>query len=234
MQSTLLTTLLLGLTLGMEHSLDADHLVAVSTLISRNRNPLRAALVGTFWGLGHTTTLVLSGLVVMVFKLTIPTQLSLSMEFVVGGVLFALGAQILWKHCRQRIHTHDHAHARTGSKHQHFHSHVKDAEHGHTHQTHHRSLALGMIHGLAGSAALMLLVLTTIQSTIEGIAYILLFGVGSMLGMTLMSIVIGLPFAISSQRFGALNHTFRLVAGAVSMALGILLMWQTGNAAGWI
>jgi len=110
MQSTLLTTLLLGFALGMEHALDADHLVAVSTLLGQSRHPLRAARVGALWGLGHTTTLFLTGLIVIAFKLTIPTQLALSMEFLVGVLLFGLGAQILWKHHRKRIHTHDHAH----------------------------------------------------------------------------------------------------------------------------
>lgn len=234
MQSTLLTTLLLGFALGMEHALDADHLVAVSTLLSRNRHPLRAALVGAFWGLGHTTTLFLTSLIVIAFKLTIPTQLALSMEFLVGLLLFGLGAQILWKHYRKRIHTHHHAHPSEISGHQHFHSHAEVVEHRHTHLGHHRSLALGMIHGLAGSAALTLLVLTTIQSAAEGIAYILLFGAGSILGMTLISTLIGLPFALSSRRFAAINHAFRLVAGAVSMILGIIVMLETGMAAGLI
>ena len=234
MQSTLLTTLLLGFALGMEHALDADHLVAVSTLLGQSRHPLKAARVGALWGLGHTTTLFLTGLIVIAFKLTIPTQLALSMEFLVGVLLFGLGAQILWKHHRKRIHTHDHAHPSEISGHQHFHYHAEVVEHRHTHLSHHRSLALGMIHGLAGSAALTLLVLTTIQSAAEGIAYILLFGAGSILGMTLMSTLIGLPFALSSRRFAAVNYAFRLVAGAVSMVLGIIVMLETGIAAGLI
>lgn len=229
MDTTFLTTLVLGFALGIKHALDADHVVAVSTIVSQYRNPLRATLVGIFWGIGHTTTLLLVGIAVIGFKLVIPDQLALSMEFLVGAVLFALGIQILWQYRPQKKHTHVHDHGDEMHAHEHIHLRKdggKDIQHHPPRQ--HRSLLLGMIHGLAGSAALMLLVLSTIQSPIEGVVYILIFGAGSILGMMAISTLIGLPFALSSGRFASLNHTIRFAAGALSTALGIFLMVDIG------
>ena len=227
MNTTLLTTLVLGFALGIKHALDADHVVAVSTIVSQYRNPLRATLVGIFWGIGHTTTLLLVGIAVIVFKLVIPNQLALSMEFLVGAVLFTLGVQILWKYLPKKKHTHVHDHGQ--EIHEHFHVHEEGEENIHRHTPRqHRSLLLGMIHGLAGSAALMLLVLSAIQSPVEGVIYILVFGVGSIIGMMIISTLIGLPFALSSQRFASVNHTIRFMAGALSTLLGIFLMIDIG------
>ena len=229
MNTTLLTTLVLGFALGIKHALDADHVVAVSTIVSQYRNPLKATVVGIFWGIGHTTTLLLVGIAVIGFKLVIPDQLALSMEFLVGVVLFALGIQILWKYLPKKKHIHVHDHG--DEIHSHQHSHLRKGggeEIQHHPPRQHRSLLLGMIHGLAGSAALMLLVLSTIQSPFEGVVYILIFGVGSILGMMVISTLIGLPFALSSGRFASLNHTIRFVAGALSTALGIFLMIDIG------
>lgn len=229
MNTTLLTTLVLGFALGIRHALDADHVVAVSTIVSQYRNPLRAALVGMFWGIGHTTTLLLVGIAVIVFKLVIPDQLALSMEFLVGVVLFALGIQVLWKYLPKTNHTHIHDHGKEIHVHEHTHLRKDSEESIHHHAPRqHKSLLLGMIHGLAGSAALMLLVLSSIQSPVEGVIYILVFGVGSILGMMVISTVIGMPFALSSERFTGVNHTIRFVAGAFSTALGIFLMIDIG------
>ena len=229
MDATLLTTLVLGFALGIKHALDADHVVAVSTIVSQYRNPFKATLVGAFWGIGHTTTLLLVGIAVIVFKLTIPDRMALLMEFLVGVVLFALGIQVLWKYRPKKKHTHVHDHGDEMHAHEHFHL-RKDGEEVIQHHSprHHRSLLLGMVHGLAGSAALMLIVLSTIQSPIQGVIYILIFGVGSILGMMVVSTLIGLPFALSSGRFASLNHTIRFMAGALSVALGIFVMIDIG------
>lgn len=235
MDSALLATLLLGLVLGVEHALDADHLVAVSTIVSRSRHPLKAALVGMFWGIGHTATLFAAGLAVIIFKLSIPDRLALSMEFMVGVVLVVLGAQILWRYRARKVHLHRHDHAGEEESHLHFHSHADDPAHGHQHLAHRRkSLLVGMIHGMAGSAALMLLVLSTINSPVEGMAYILLFGAGSIAGMMAVSLLIGLPFALSSRRFSSLNSAIRFAAASVSIALGIMVMINIGFAEGLI
>jgi high-affinity nickel permease len=229
MGATLLTTLVLGFALGVKHALDADHVVAISTIVSQYRNPLKATLVGIFWGIGHTTTLLLVGIAVIGFKLVIPDQLALSMEFLVGVILFALGIQILWMYLPKKKHLHVHDHGDKIHAHEHFHLRKgggEDVQHHPLRQ--HKSLLLGMMHGLAGSAALMLLVLSTIQSPIEGAIYILVFGVGSILGMMVISTLIGLPFALSSGRFASLNHTIRFIAGLLSTALGIFVMVDIG------
>ena len=220
---------MLGFALGIKHALDADHVVAVSTIVSQYRNPLKATVVGILWGIGHTTTLLLVGIAVIVFKLVIPDQLALSMEFLVGVVLFALGLQILWKYLPKKKHIHVHDHG--DEIHAHQHSHLRKGggeEIQHHPPRQHRSLLLGMIHGLAGSAALMLLVLSSIQSPMEGVIYILVFGISSILGMMVISTLIGLPFALSSGRFAAVNHRIRFMAGALSTALGIFLMIDIG------
>lgn len=223
------TTLILGFALGVRHALDADHVVAISTILSQNRNPFRAALVGAFWGIGHTLTLLLVGLAVILFELRIPDRLALSMEFLVGIVLFVLGLQIFWKYRKKGVHTHLHDHTAEALTHEHFHVHIKDKGHRHGPLAQqYRSLLVGMIHGLAGSGALMLLVLGTIRTPVEGVAYILVFGCGSILAMVLISTAIGLPVAISARRFMSFNHAIRLVAGAVSMMLGIVIMVEIG------
>lgn len=232
---TLWTSLILGFTLGMQHALDADHVVAISTILSQYRHPFKAALVGIFWGIGHTLTLFLVGMAVIVFKLPIPNQLALAMEFIVGVMLFVLGVQILWKYRQKRIHSHPHDHDVEPLVHEHYHFHDSDSGHSHPHFSHHhKSLLVGMIHGLAGSGALMLLLLGTLRSPVEGAAYILIFGLGSILGMTLISTAIGLPFALSAGRFASLNRSIRLVSGVASMILGILVMTEVGFVKGLI
>ncbi len=108
MDTSFLPILLLGFTLDVEHALDSDHIVAISTIVNLIRRPLRAVLVCAFWGIGHTLTLLLVGLAVIIFKLVIPFQLALSMEFLVGVVLVILGAQILWKYRIKKVHSHPH------------------------------------------------------------------------------------------------------------------------------
>ena len=229
MNTALLTTLVLGFALGIKHALDADHVVAVSTIVGRYRNPLKATLVGIFWGIGHTTTLLLVGIAVIAFKLVTPDQLALSMEFLVGVILFALGIQILWMYLPKKKHLHIHDHGDKMHAHEHFHLRKEGGEDIQHHAPRqHRSLFLGMIHGLAGSAALMLLVLSTIHTPIEGVIYILIFGIGSILGMMLISTLIGLPFALSSGRFASRNDRIRFIAGTLSVALGVFVMIDIG------
>jgi len=229
MDTTLFATLLLGFALGIMHALDADHVVAVSTIVSQYRNPFRATLAGVFWGIGHTTTLLLVGIAVIGFKLVIPEQLALSMEFLVGIVLVILGFQTLWQFLPKKKHAHIHDHGHEMHTHEHAHSPIKGEENVQHHALRqHKSLLIGMLHGLAGSAALMLLVLSTIQSAWEGVVYILIFGVGSILGMMIISTLIGLPFTLSSGRFSSINHIIKFAAGTLSVALGIFVMFNIG------
>lgn len=225
---TVLTALLFGFLLGVRHALDADHIVAITTIVSRSRSLLRSALVGLSWGLGHTLTIFAAGFLVLVLKLTIPDKLALSMEFVVGLLLVLLGVPLLWQLVVSRRHIHWHAH---GDK-RHLHSHFHDDTPEHNHQHIRRPLLMGMVHGLAGSGALTLLVLGTMSSVAQGLVFLLVFGVGSILGMVLFSGLIGLPFKFTARLSLRLNLWLRGAAGLISIVLGFVIMWQVAFVGG--
>ncbi|MCI0784666.1 MAG: urease accessory protein UreH, partial [Chloroflexi bacterium] len=212
----LFAALALGIILGIRHSLDPDHVVAVSTIVSEYRNPLRSFWVGISWGLGHTTTLLIIGVVIIALRLTIPDRMALLFEFFVGIMLVALGAQVIYSFRRKKVHQHAHGHQEAA--HEHFHSHAQSPEHRPEHHEAHgigkpflrkKSYLVGTVHGVAGSAALTLLVLASIESPLAGLGYILLFGLGSVLSMGVMTILIGLPFVISAGRLPNLNRAIQ-------------------------
>ena len=230
METSLYAAFGLGLILGIKHALDADHLIAVSTIVSEHQSLKWASLIGAFWGLGHTATLFVVGLLVIGLRLSIPPRVALGLEFLVALMLVVLGGNILWRSFRAE-NLHLHAHAHNPETHTHFHFHG-EREESHTHPHPFKSMRkpffVGMIHGLAGSAALMLLILTTIPSPLAGLAYILIFGFGSVGGMLALSSLIGLPFVLTTQRFTLLNGWMRLVAGLASAAFGLFLGWEIG------
>jgi high-affinity nickel permease len=219
----------LGFTLGLRHALDADHIAAVSTLVSESRSLWRSSLVGTSWGLGHTTALVGAGTLVIGLKLTIPPGVTHSMETVVAVMLVLLGARAVHIALRgSKIHRHAHSH--DGSMHVHFHAHRpghdSDHEHGHEHKHGYvlavgaRPFLVGLVHGLAGSAGLMILVLSTITSAFGGLAYIIVFGLGSTAGMVLMGNLVSMPFVCTVARFRWLVPGIQLVVGCGSILFG--------------
>ncbi|MDP6495663.1 MAG: urease accessory protein UreH, partial [Dehalococcoidia bacterium] len=200
----LMAALGLGVVLGLRHSLDPDHVVAVSTIVGEYRNPMKAFWVGVSWGFGHTTTLFLLGVVIITLRLTIPDRLALLLEFAVGIMLVGLGAQVIYNFRKRKVHQHEHGHVE--SEHQHYHSHVQNP--GNVREHHQlfgvgkpflrkKSFFIGMFQGVAGTAAVTLLVLASIDSPVTGAVYLLLFGVGSVVSMGAMTILIGLPFAFS-------------------------------------
>ena len=232
MEPTLLTTLALGFLLGIGHALDADHVVAVSTLVSQLRTLRRSSLVGIVWGLGHTATLFLVGLLVIFFKVTIPDRLTLSLEFAVGVILVALGASVLKGYRTGRVHIHVHRHGE--ETHLHFHSHGGGEGHDHEHPMprHRRTLVVGMMHGLAGSAALMLLVLSTIRVPGLGLLYIVVFGVGSIVGMLGISTLLSVPFVLTHERFARIHRGIRIAVGSASLVYGVWIMGYIGIGGG--
>ncbi len=219
MDSTIVA-LILGFLLGIRHAFEADHLIAVTTMVTENRNALKAALIGTFWGIGHTTTLFLVGLLVLVFKLTITKELSTIFESLVGVMLVLLGIKVLTS-IRDTVHVHPHIHQ--GVEHIHLHVHGSDTK---SHPPHQRSFLVGALHGIAGSGTLMILILSTIRSLSGGIFYILLFGLGSIIGMTAMSFVVGLPFVFSTGKFVGIDRYLKSIAGIVSIIFGVYLIWS--------
>lgn len=228
MEPSLYAAFGLGLILGIKHALDADHVIAVSTIVTEHRSFKWASLIGAFWGLGHTVTLFMVGLLVIGLRLTVPIRLALGLEFLVALMLVFLGVSILWRSFRQeRLHAHTHAH--NPETHTHFHLHERSEEdHSHSHpfRAMRKPFVVGMVHGLAGSAALMLLVLTTIPSPLAGLAYIVIFGIGSVGGMLALSSMIAVPFVLTAQRFTIFNRWIRILAGGASIGFGFILGWQ--------
>ena len=235
MEPTLFAAFGLGLVLGVQHALDPDHLIAVSTIVSEQKNFKWASLIGAFWGLGHTTTLFLVGLIVIGLRVTIPPRLGSGLELLVALMLVILGVNVLRKTFgAERVHLHTHSH--NPETHTHFHVHENpQQDHGHQHQfkAMRRPFIVGMVHGLAGSAALMLLVLSTIESPLAGLLYIAIFGLGSVGGMLLLSGLISLPFILTAQRFTLMNRWIRAIAGVVSVAFGLFLGWEISSALGF-
>jgi len=228
MDSSLLGAFGLGLLLGLQHALDPDHLIAVSTIVSEHKSLKWASLIGAFWGLGHTTTLFIVGLLVIGLRLTIPPHVAGGLELLVAAMLIILGINVLRKAFGvERMHLHTHSH--NPETHAHFHAHEnprQDHAHPHPFKAMRRPFIVGMVHGLAGSAALMLLVLSTIEAPLAALAYIVIFGLGSVGGMLLLSGIISLPFVLTAQRFTAMNRSIRVVAGLASVAFGIFLAWE--------
>jgi high-affinity nickel permease len=221
-------TLMLGLVLGLKHAFDSDHLIAVSTIVARERAPWRSLWIGLFWGIGHTLTLLTVGVLVLGMKTQIPPSLESSLECFVGVILFGLGLMTLYDYWRKRVHTHTHAHE--GALHRHFHAHNEMLAHHHPHPIRLglKPMLIGMVHGLAGSAALMLLVLATIPSPTLGLLYIAIFGCGSVVGMGVVSLMMGVFFSLATDRLQTLDQGIRLTVGGLSTAFGVWMIVEIG------
>ena len=234
-ESGVMAALTLGFLLGLRHATDADHVVAVSTIVSEYRNAWKGIWVGGSWGLGHTTPLLVLGIVILSFKEVVLERyeaIAPGFEFAVGVMLVVLGLQIYWNLRRGRLHLHEHAH--DSGPHVHIHA-THDSSAGPDAERPHgffspgkpffrmKSYLIGVVHGLAGSAAVMLLVLPQVPSFIVGIGYLLLFGIGTMLSMAAVTLALGIPFAITGG-FSHLNRIVSGVAGAASVVFGAGLM----------
>jgi len=221
-----MTMLGLGFLLGLWHALDADHVAAVSTLLAKRPDLRRSGFIGLCWGCGHSMVLLIVGLAVLALKITIPDPVAQALESVVGLMLVALGIALAVTLYREQWHLHAHEH--DGARHLHLHSHRLGDEHVHRHGWRDSlpPLMVGMVHGLAGSAALMLAVLSAAHTVWEGMAYIFLFGLGSILGMVALGVVISLPFfyAVSWGRYGPV--ALRGLASVGSIGFGLSLLFR--------
>lgn len=230
----------LGLVFGLKHATEADHVVAVSTIVSEHRNLRRAALVGGLWGAGHTLSLVVVGVVVLAFRVAIPELVSGWLEFGVALMIIGLGLHALMRTLRHRSDIHVHQHRHDGTAHAHIHFHDKDTEHTEPVREHSHAVArvgikpllVGAMHGLAGSAALTLLVLTQIGSPVLGLLYLAVFGFGSIIGMLLMSGLVALPFIFSARKLTGIHYGLQAVAGVLSIAFGFWYAYESGIASG--
>jgi high-affinity nickel-transport protein len=216
---TLLAILALGFFLGMRHATDADHVIAVTTIVSRVRKASSALWVGALWGLGHSATIMLVGGAIVLFGWVIPPRLGLSMEMSVAVMLIVLGAMNLGS-------------ALTGiekaaSNHRHGATDESPVPHAHARGPL-RPLVVGVVHGLAGSAAVALLVLATIKSASLALLYLGVFGAGTVAGMMLLTLALALPIAAVSTRFGRYEQLIARGAGLVSLAFGLFLAYRIG------
>jgi sulfite exporter TauE/SafE len=227
------SVLAFGFVLGLKHAVEVDHLAAVSTIVSERKSLLGSMLVGGLWGLGHTLSLLVAGIFVILLHVEISERVALFLEFCVGLMLVALGASALRKLWRGgHLHVHVHRHGGRAHVHPHIHDGKPEAD-AHTHhglRPSMRPLVVGMVHGLAGSAALMLLVLSTISSPLTGFMYIVVFGVGSIGGMMTMSALVSLPLYLTAARFTRAHLMMRCLAGLFSLSFGLVVIYQIGVA----
>jgi len=231
------TVLIIGFTLGLKHATEVDHVVAISTIVSQHKNVFRGAIVGALWGAGHTASLLIVGAIVLLWRVAIPERVSGWLEFGVALMIIGLGISALWRALRKgtQFHVHQHSHDGLTHKHIHFHEHEKKHELPSTSRHSHavsrvgfKPLLIGTMHGLAGSGALTLLVLTQISSSWIAFLYLAIFGLGSVAGMVLMSGLLGLPFALTSGKLTQIHRQLQTVAAALSICFGIWYAYHTG------
>jgi ABC-type nickel/cobalt efflux system permease component RcnA len=249
----LLSIIAIGFFLGMRHATDPDHVIAVSTIVTQQRNIKRAAWIGVFWGLGHTVTVFAVGSAIILFNLVIPVRLGLAMELCVGFMLILLGGwnlrnftrslptePIAADHDRPANHTHPHSHGDYVHSHQHghgpgMHSHSPDETplaamdrrlgKWSPYQML-RPLIIGIVHGLAGSAAIALLILAGIRNSTWAIIYLLVFGVGTIAGMMLITMSMASALHFAGNRFQAFGRRLSMISGLVSLGFGLLVAYQ--------
>jgi hypothetical protein len=252
-----LAIVLLGFFLGMRHATDPDHVVAVTTIVARHRSRSGGALIGAVWGLGHTLTILIVGAGIVLLGWVIPPRVGLALELAVGVMLVALGFATLsvggaevsptptpggHGHEHSRVHVHAHPHG----DYIHTHAHGHDPE-SHPHAPDKtplarldrwfgrlgayqlaRPLVVGIVHGLAGSAAVALLVLATIRDPLWSVLYLVVFGVGTIAGMMLVTAALAWPFVRAGARVAAMHRGLRVAAGVVSLVFGLLVAYRIG------
>ncbi len=232
-----LLILFMGLLIGMRHAVEADHLAAVASMATRAHNVRETVRVGASWGLGHTLTLLLLGGVVLWMDAQVPERFAEGLEFVVGIMLMLLGADVIRRMWRKGIHFHVHEHA-DGVRH--FHAHAHDGSvpherdpHAHEHLSWRealdgRALLVGMVHGMAGTAALVLLTLQTLHDVWLGLLYIVIFGIGSIVGMAAVSAIIALPLHKAGKGLTRWHATLQYGIGLFTLGYGA---WIAGHLA---
>jgi high-affinity nickel-transport protein len=250
-----LSIIALGFFLGMRHATDPDHVIAVTTIVARYRKIAHAAWIGILWGMGHTLTILIVGGGIILFGWVIPARIGLSMEFSVGLMLVLLGILNLtgvlqWMNqnisaiAGSQGHVHSHPHSHGDFVHSHHHSHDPEV---HSHEPEKtplgwsdskfgeigfyrvmRPLAVGLVHGLAGSAAVALLVLTTLRDPRWAVTYLLVFGIGTIAGMMLITAAIAAPFIYTGRRFSKMNQVMRVASGVISVAFGLFVIYEIG------
>jgi ABC-type nickel/cobalt efflux system permease component RcnA len=239
MDLSALVILLTGLGLGFVHSLDADHIVAVTTLVCNNKSLRKSVTSATVWGIGHSAILLIVGLIVLILRITIPESVVNIFEFSAAVLLILLGAFVLkpliheWNHHRQHkagiAHPHPHTHTHNHDSHEHSHPHMHILPHSHSHEAGHeegngrhlKSAFTGVMQGLGGTAALMLVTVATVNTLPMGVGFIVIFGVGVILGMISVVCILGSFLTYTATRLENVHRIILVVTGSVSIAFGI-------------
>lgn len=229
----MLNILLFGFLIGLRHAIEADHVMAVATLTA-DKKPQKVVQQGVAWGLGHTLTLLVIGGIVLYADALIPSKVANMLELIVGVMLLVLGGDLIRRVAKKHWHMHTHEHS-NGVSHNHLHSHAVKIDpeatwhdHFHPRELPLRALLVGMMHGLAGSAALVLLTLQSVQSPLIGVFYLIIFGFGSIAGMALLSICIAIPMRHSLLQTGKLRNGLSGVVGISTMLLGAYTIYDIG------
>jgi ABC-type nickel/cobalt efflux system permease component RcnA len=217
----------------MQHAMEADHVAAVASLATHSRSIGATARQGAAWGAGHALTLFFFGGLVLVMDSLVPQRFAQGLELAVGFMLVLLGADVLRRLIRDRIHFHIHKHDTTT----HFHAHSHTGEDPHEDDPHEhehpetfplRAMFVGMMHGMAGSAALIILALNSVSSIAQGVLYIALFGIGSIIGMALLAAVISLPLKYSPRNLTWTHNGLKAAVGLITIGLGGKLIYEVG------
>lgn len=227
----LISSLTLGFLIGMQHAIQADHVAAVASIAAGKRGVRSIVRQGVVWGIGHTVTLLIVGGVCLFMAKSVPDSAANLLESVVGVMLMGLGGHLLYRVWRDRVHFHSHRHAPT-DVHIHAHSHRGDAQpHSRSaHQHEHpsglpwRTFVVGLVHGMAGSPALIVLTAATLESPWWGVAYILIFGLGSVAGMALLSCIIAVPLTLTASALTVANRALQVVVGMATAAIGLHIL----------
>ncbi len=226
--------LLLGLVIGLQHALEADHVAAVSSIATGETSMRRIVAHGALWGVGHTIMLGIVAGTAIYLGTGIDDSVAGWLEFGVGVMLVLLGGQVVWRLVRDRVHFHAHRHD-DGTMHVHAHSHAGDQvphsrnKHAHEHPEGlpWRTLTVGLMHGMAGSAALVVLTATSVSDPFVGIGYVIVFGLGSIAGMAALSMAIALPLGYTARTLTWANRALQSGIGAATVVLGFVVMYET-------
>jgi ABC-type nickel/cobalt efflux system permease component RcnA len=230
----MLTLLGLGFLLGLGHAFEPDHVVAVAALASRSPSVRTTIRQGVAWGIGHSLTLLVVCSAIYSLEAVVPERVAQGLEVAVGVMLIGLGLDVWWKLRRKRVHLHVHEHDQD-VPHVHLHAHPTNpgpalSVHQHPHEPPYRALLVGFMQGMAGSAALILLTLHAAVSVVEGLTYIALFGIGSIVGMATLSVIISIPLHHSARYIKWAHDGLQVVIGGITILLGSTIIYLEGRA----
>ena len=230
-----MVVILITIYAGLEHAFEVDHLLAVNNLVTNRTKIKEAVKDGVYWGIGHTLTIFVVGILMIGFKITVNEHIFNYLEATVGLMLVLLGIYRIAKLLKKKTHSHTYTHSHSNStthSHTYSHSHL-DVLSNHSHalnsKNYKAAFGVGLVHGLAGSGALVVLVLTQMKSATEGLLYILIFGIGSIIGMFLASGLFSIPYSKSILKSEKLQLSLILISSLLCIFYGSHVIYMNFN-----